>query len=134
MKPFATCACIAAILYLVLTPAPPEAPRIMLFEGADKVVHACMMGGLVLCVAFDRRRARLPLAAGPMLRAALWVMAFGVLTEQLQGALSPVRAADPLDALADWAGTLLATLAVVLFGPGDAKQVAKKFAHSKKSA
>lgn len=115
MKPVATIACIALILYLVLTPSPPEAPRVMLFEGADKVVHACMMGGLVLCVAFDRIRARLPLAPRPMLLAALWIMAFGILTEQLQQAAPVPRAADPLDALADWAGTLLATAAILCY-------------------
>ncbi|MDE6498875.1 MAG: hypothetical protein K2L21_09475 [Muribaculaceae bacterium] len=114
MKPIATGICILLILYLVLTPTPPEAPRVMLFEGADKVVHACMMAGLMLCVAFDRLRARLPLSPRSMLLAALWVMAFGILTEQLQQASATPRTADPLDALADWTGTILATAAILL--------------------
>ncbi len=114
MKPYFTLACIAAILYLVLMPSTPQVPELMLFEGADKVVHACMMGGLVVCVAFDRWRARLLPAVRPVLVAALWIMAFGVFTEELQQAMPVPRTADALDVVADWAGTLAASGLVLL--------------------
>lgn len=98
----------ALILYLVLTPDPPSAPELKLFEGADKVVHALMMGALAAVAIFDRYRAGMRVGTRQCAVVALCVMAFGVLTEILQGALTDTRSADVLDVLADWAGTLLA--------------------------
>lgn len=99
---------VAAILYLMLTPHPPKPENLPMFEGADKVVHACMMGGLMLTAVFDRVRAGMSRTAAGIAATALWVMAFGVYSELLQGALTANRTADILDVAADWAGTLLA--------------------------
>ena len=103
----------ALILYLVLTPQPPAPPELPLFEGADKVVHAIMMGTLAATVLYDRYRAGLRNGLRRCATVALWVMAFGVLTEILQGTLTDVRSADPYDVLADWAGTIASAAAIM---------------------
>ena len=41
--------CIIAVLYLTLVPRPLPDMDIPLFPGADKVVHAIMMMGVMLC-------------------------------------------------------------------------------------
>lgn len=108
-----TATVVALILYAVLTPDPPAPPDgLELFEGADKVVHACMMATLCAVAIFDRRRGGLSCRPAGIAATALWVMAFGVVTEILQGTLTQVRSADPADVLADWGGTVVAALVV----------------------
>ncbi len=102
-----TAAVVALILYAVLTPNPPQPEGLKLFDGADKVVHACMMVTLMAVAVFDRRRAGLPCRMAGIAVVALWVMAFGVITEIMQGTMTDVRSADPADVCADWAGTVL---------------------------
>lgn len=102
-----TAAVVALILYAVLTPNPPQPEGLKLFDGADKVVHACMMATLMAVAVFDRRRAGLPCRMAGIAVVALWVMAFGVITEIMQGTMTDVRSADPADVCADWAGTVL---------------------------
>lgn len=102
-----TAAVVALILYAVLTPNPPQPEGLKLFDGADKVVHACMMVTLMAVAVFDRRRAGLPCRMAGIAVVALWVMAFGVITEIMQGTMTDVRSADPADVCADWAGTIL---------------------------
>jgi hypothetical protein len=46
---------VLAILWLTLAPHPLPSDDIPMFEGADKVVHALMFGGLVFALTFDRR-------------------------------------------------------------------------------
>jgi hypothetical protein len=48
--------CFLAILYLTLFPDPLRGAHVSLFPGADKVVHAIMMMGMMLCLAFDTLR------------------------------------------------------------------------------
>lgn len=109
-------ACVTAlILYAVLTPKPPQPEGLRLFEGADKLVHACMMATLAAVAVFDRRRAGLPCRTPDIAATGLWVMAFGVATEIMQGTLTEARSADPADVLADWAGTLAACAAWVVY-------------------
>ena len=96
----------AAILYAVLTPNPPAPEGLVLFEGADKVVHAVMMGTLVAAALVDLQR-------GGMGRRR--PMAFGVLTELMQSALTDNRTADIADVGGDWAGTLLVGLPIAIF-------------------
>ena len=43
-----------AILWLTLAPQPLPEADIPVFEGADKVVHGLMFGGLVFAMVFDR--------------------------------------------------------------------------------
>lgn len=102
-----TAAVVALILYAVLTPNPPQPEGLKLFDGADKVVHACMMVTIMAVAVFDRRRAGLPCRMAGIAVVALWVMAFGVITEIMQGTMTDVRSADPADVCADWAGTVL---------------------------
>lgn len=47
---------IAAVLYLTLVPDPVPEMDVELFPGVDKVVHAIMMMGVYLCIAFDMMR------------------------------------------------------------------------------
>lgn len=48
---------VAAVLYLTLVPDPFQgAQPVVLFPGADKVVHAIMMAGVYLCLAIDHMR------------------------------------------------------------------------------
>ena len=95
-----TAAVVALILYAVLTPNPPQPEGLKLFDGADKVVHACMMATLMAVAVFDRRRAGLPCRMAGIAVVALWVMAFGVITEIMQGTMTDVRSADPADVCA----------------------------------
>lgn len=106
-----TAAVVALILYAVLTPNPPQPEGLKLFDGADKAVHACMMATLMAVAVFDRRRAGLPCRMAGIAVVALWVMAFGVITEIMQGTMTDVRSADPADVCADWAGTILTAAA-----------------------
>lgn len=110
-----TAVAVALILYAVLTPNPPQPEGLKLFDGADKVVHACMMATLMAVAVFDRRRAGLPCRMAGIAVVALWVMAFGVITEIMQGTMTDVRSADPADVCADWAGTLAACAAWAVY-------------------
>lgn len=105
---------VAAILYIVLMPHPPKPPQLPLFKGADKAVHFIMMATLTAVATFDRRRASLPCRAGNIAVTALWVMAFGVATELMQGALTTTRSADIYDLGANWCGTIAAAVAAFL--------------------
>lgn len=109
-----TAAVVALILYAVLTPNPPQPEGLKLFEGADKLVHACMMATLMAVAVFDRRRAALPCRPADVATVALWVMAFGVITEIMQGTMTDARSADPADVAADWAGTILTAAAAYI--------------------
>ncbi|MDE6271090.1 MAG: VanZ family protein [Muribaculaceae bacterium] len=110
-----TLAVLGLILYAVLTPDPPQPEGLRLFEGADKVVHACMMATLCAVAVYDRRRAGLRCSPADIAAVALWVMAFGVLTELMQSTLTDVRTGDPFDVLADWAGTAAAATAALVW-------------------
>jgi len=91
-----------------------------LFPGADKVVHACMFGGLFFAACFDRklwrtkkRTMRHELTHRPqkhyiILLIALNCVALGGGIELLQGAMELGRGADWLDFLADAAGVAIA--------------------------
>jgi VanZ family protein len=101
-----TVAVTCAILYLTLTSHPPKPDGIKLFEGADKVVHFLMMAGLTATAIFDRYRAKLHTGRTTIAVIALWVMAFGALTELMQETLTQARSGDIADMATDWAGTL----------------------------
>ena len=86
--------CLACVLYLALSPAPPH----VLTTGWDKTNHALAFIGLtfLLLKAF-----RLPLQIQ-----ALLLLALGILIELLQG-LVPNRLAEWADLLADAVGVLI---------------------------
>lgn len=54
IKPFIFSAIVlTAILWLTLSPDPLPDNDLPLFEGMDKIVHACMFGGLYFALRFD---------------------------------------------------------------------------------
>lgn len=103
---------LVVILILTLMPAPPDAPHIELFPGADKVVHGVMFGALTLVALIDWARGR-------PLRSVRWpicvIMAslsslVGVAVEYLQEAMALGRSFDTGDILADATGAFLVAL------------------------
>lgn len=88
---------IAAVIYLSLTPSPPQPPGI---PGADKLAHIGMYLALALWLGqlYRAPRPRLGLAGG--------LIALGVALELVQG-VTATRALDPLDALANALGVLI---------------------------
>ncbi len=110
----------AASLWLTLAPHPLPGSGLHLFPGADKVVHACMFGGLFFAACFDRKLWRTkkramhqhlthrPEKRYIILSIALNCVAFGGGIELVQGAMDLGRGADWLDFLADAAGVAVA--------------------------
>lgn len=91
----------ALILWLSLTPAPPELSGD--FLGWDKAQHAAAYGVLTLLAG----RAFVLYLTPPgraWLAAALYALFFGGLMELAQGAVTQVRFADPQDLLANAIG------------------------------
>lgn len=105
---------LAAVLWLTLAPDPMPDTGIPLFPGADKVVHALMMGGLTSVILFDLKRLRRHerLSGRNVVWTAVAMVAFSALDEWAQGAMAMGRSADILDLAADCTGILLASLAV----------------------
>ncbi len=104
-----TVAVLIAILYLTLLPQPLGEEDIHLFEGADKVVHFIMFGGLTGTYIFDRYRLSQPLGIRGALLAALCSSLLGAVVEYLQYAMHMGRAGNDLyDALANTAGAFCA--------------------------
>lgn len=109
---------ILAILWLTLAPDPLPSTGMKLFPGADKVVHACMFGGLFFMVYLDRdgtyRKRRTPWNPAQRMRftifAAMGCALFGGAIELAQDAMRMGRSADWLDFVADGAGVALATV------------------------
>jgi len=108
-----------AILWLTLAPQPLPDNDVSLFEGADKVVHALMFGGLVFAMVVDRRllcdrrrdggyKMKRQLPALLCMAAAATV--FGGLIELFQGWMAMGRGCDPLDFLADAVGSVISAV------------------------
>lgn len=97
------------ILYLTLLPQPLGEEEFSLFDGADKVVHFIMFGGLTGTFIFDRWRISKPLGLHSSLVLALCVSLFGCLIEWLQYAMQFGREGNDLaDALANTLGAFTA--------------------------
>lgn len=104
-----TMAVIATILYLTLLPHPLGEEDIQLFEGADKVVHAIMFGGLTGTYIYDRWRSCRPVTLKGALVVALLSAIFGMTVEYLQASMGLGRAGNDIyDALANTIGAFLA--------------------------
>ena len=98
-----------AILYLTLFPQPLGDEGIHMFEGADKVVHFIMFGGLTGTFLFDRWRMERPLSMGAALLVALISTIIGAAVEYLQSAMQLGRTGNDLfDALANTLGAFTA--------------------------
>lgn len=107
---------VLVILWLTLAPDPVGDTQIELFPGADKLIHAIMMGGLASALMFDYRRngGRKPykdLSRRILLVIFIAAVAFSALDEIAQGAMNLGRSADSLDFVADVGGIIIAMLA-----------------------
>lgn len=103
----------AAILWLTLAPHPVGDNEIELFPGADKIIHALMMGGLAFTALFDFARKgtwRNIRKITPAIAAtvAFTCIIFSCIDEWGQGAMNLGRSSDPFDLVADIAGIILA--------------------------
>lgn len=99
------------ILYLTLLPQPLGEEDFTLFDGADKVVHFIMFGGLTGTFIFDRWRMRKTLSLRGALMAALCSAMFGAVIEWLQYAMDLGRTGNDIhDAIANTLGAFTAVL------------------------
>lgn len=104
-----TVAVLIAILYLTLLPQPLGEEDIHLFDGADKVVHFIMFGGLTGTYIFDRYRMSRPVGLRGALMAALGSSLLGAMVEYMQYAMQMGRAGNDIyDAMANTAGAFCA--------------------------
>ncbi|WP_289739932.1 VanZ family protein [Muribaculum intestinale] len=107
--------CCLIILYLTLLPDPLNGNHVSLFEGADKVVHAIMMMGMMMCMAVDALRKKAAHRLDDSVRAPkglltvymITVVLFGGAIELLQGAMAMGRGEDWADFMADAAGAVI---------------------------
>ena len=98
-----------AILWLTLAPKPlgEEPPR--LFEGADKIAHAIMFGGLAMMMLLDwqRRNGWLPVTFPRAFLVALISSAFGGIIEISQAEMGLGRGFEWGDIVADTLGAFI---------------------------
>ena len=111
------------IVWLTLGRPPKVDDDIPLWEHTDKIVHACMFGGLFYAASLDwyRRRPRIIPSRqhSVMWRIAIFCSVFGGLIEILQPYFN--RTADIWDFAADIIGILLAWLLTPYFIPRRSK-------------
>lgn len=102
---------LVAILYLTLLPQPLGEEGISLFDGADKMVHFIMFGGLTCTYIFDRFRTSHPLKLRGALLAALASALLGMLVEYLQYAMHMGRTGNDIyDVIANTLGAFTAII------------------------
>ena len=109
--------CLSAILWLTLAPKPLGDLEPPLFEGADKLAHAIMFGGLTAMLILDRvRRDRWhPASTDFVWNAAIASALLGILIEVAQHLMGLGRGFDKMDIFADLDGAALTALAVLLW-------------------
>lgn len=107
--------CLIAILWLTLAPKPLGDIDPPLFEGADKVVHAIMFGGLTAMLILDRVRRNhwQPVTSLFAWRAAAASALLGALIEVAQHLMGLGRGFDRLDIYADLLGACLTAQAIL---------------------
>lgn len=101
---------VALILWLTLAPDPlPNEEPILLFAGADKVVHGLMFGFLTFVALVDWARGRDFRTVGwaACLSAAASATCFGIAIEFVQRAMGLGRGFEVFDMLADGIGAFL---------------------------
>lgn len=105
---------LAAILWLTLAPHPVGDTEIELFPGADKLIHAIMMGGLAFTALFDyarkgtwRKSRKIKVAVASTV--AIICIIFSCADEWAQGVMELGRSTDPWDLVADIIGIILAS-------------------------
>lgn len=104
--------CVALVLYATLSADPAGADELVLFPGADKLIHAIMFGGLAGAIAFDSCRSNPAhcVSRSRMTAIAVGVIIFGALDEAAQALLTDTRSAEWLDFAADCTGVAVAWL------------------------
>lgn len=109
---------ISAILWLTMAPHPLPKDNIQLFPGADKLVHALMMGALAGTALYDFSRRGAwhigSVSISVIISVGLAVILFSALDEWAQGAMGIGRSADIYDFLADIAGILIVCIIAIL--------------------
>lgn len=100
---------LGVVLYATLSPNPVGADEVMLFPGADKLIHAIMMGGLASAVLFDMRCAGHRLSRRRKFYVALAVFVFSFIDEFAQQAMELGRSPELADAIADTVGIIVAS-------------------------
>lgn len=102
-----------AILYISLAPDPmPNEIPLLLFPGADKVIHFIMYGGLTGTFCFDYyRRGNCSKEVAALIVAALIATAMGGAIELIQDYMGIGRHSDYLDFIANAAGAIVGILA-----------------------
>ena len=103
------------ILFLTLLPRPLGEEDFQLFEGADKVVHFIMFGGLTGTFLYDRWRCGRPLTGSQAIFAAVVSALFGVIVELLQSSMHLGRTGNDL---ADILANTLGAFTAILIGKG----------------
>lgn len=101
---------LAVVLYATLWPDPTGDVSMVWFPGADKLIHAVMMGGLASAVLFDRRRSGRILTRRFIAGVAIGTIAFSVLDEFGQGLMNLGRTTEALDFFANAGGVVLGCL------------------------
>ena len=101
---------LCVVLYATLWPDPVGAPEVAFFPGADKLIHAIMMGGLVSAVLFDYRRSGKKLSRSFIIRCVVCGIIFSAMDEVAQQSMNLGRSLEFLDFLADTGGIILASV------------------------
>lgn len=104
---------LVAILYISLAPDPmPDEIPLLLFPGADKLIHFIMYGGLAGTFCFDYyRRGSSAHERGVLIAATLVAIAIGGAIELTQDYMGIGRRSDYLDFIANSAGAIVGTIA-----------------------
>lgn len=109
-----------AILWLTLSAAPFGEHGPSLFEGADKVVHGLMFGGLAAAMLLDWQRVRGWRRAGWQRASGYGVCssAVGICIEFVQRAMGLGRGFEVADMVADSCGSAIVVILWLLLQPG----------------
>lgn len=99
---------IFAILWLTLAPHPLSDMTPPMFEGADKIVHALMFGGLTFITLFDYARFMQKHRTKRWVQTLICISCamFGISIEYMQQAMQLGRTFDYADIVADLIGVL----------------------------
>lgn len=102
---------VIAIFYLTLVPRPLPDDMSIDIPGIDKIVHACMFGGLTFVGCFDyayRKKRFVNLSGRTIAAIATFSAVFGGAIEVAQQQMDMGRGGDIFDFLADVAGCVIA--------------------------
>lgn len=109
---------VGLILYATLDPNPLPNTRIILFKGADKVIHGLMFGALAFALSFDfcKKCFGKYKAVNVAIAMALISSLCGIMIELAQEAMGLGRSAELYDAIADTVGAFIGAFIWIPFG------------------